>query len=149
MRKLAKLLLSGTILMGFSAVAMSQPDSPSLAEVVAHEPFASAYKHMLSTAQPLPSWVRNAAGPGTPAEQVQVAGKPSMLFWGCKAHDCSSEWIFVLYDPNAHSASGVFVENISGARGLERSSLRWLGDLNASKRDVLMKAISVQLDQGG
>ena len=87
---------------------------PYLFDVVKKPAYARALTSLLQGAPSLPSWTRNllsARGDyvGSPVAYVTVGGTRYELFNACKAHECDSSQVEVMFSPNGAQAwAGVY-----------------------------------------
>ena len=87
---------------------------PYLFDVIKKPAYARALTSLLQGAPGLPSWTRKLLSPrgdyvGSPVAYVTVAGTRYELFNACKAHDCDSSRVEVMFSPNGAQAwAGVY-----------------------------------------
>ena len=68
--------------------------------------FAKAYRSAVRDLE-LPTWTKRLAA-GTPAEVVDIGGKPHILTSACSQQGCHDERLYILFDLQAKKASGIF-----------------------------------------
>ncbi len=68
--------------------------------------FARAFRNAVRDLE-LPQWTKRLAA-GTPAEVVDIGGKPHILTSACSQQGCHDERLYILFDVQAKKASGIF-----------------------------------------
>lgn len=133
---------------GHAATTAAMPPAPAptyLHDLLQRPDFVKALD-ALHGAQGLPPWVRK-GGTATPAQTVQVDGKPMLLATACKPHDCPTERVALLYDAQDCAMWGLFAqrpEDLSPAVDPDDSSqdqLTWLGAPDQARRELLRDAL--------
>ncbi|VWC19104.1 Inhibitor of vertebrate lysozyme [Burkholderia arboris] len=106
---------------------------------------ASAAFDAMKKGHQLPAWVVR-GGTESPSITVSFGGHDVYVMTACKPHDCSSESIAVLYDPQKNEMYGV-LSTVSPKKGTER--LTWLniggGDESIDGRTILYAALTGSL----
>ncbi len=121
----------------------ARSDQTYLHDLMQKPAFADAF-HAMSGTDKLPDWVQQ-GGTATPAETVQVNGKPLLAAQACKPHDCPSEQILVLYDQDGGSMQGVFVRNPAAgpdAGADDQAEMTWLGDPDDATKAWLKQQVT-------
>lgn len=106
---------------GSAAHAEEQKPGPSLAQLMAQPAYVTAWKTMLGP-DLVPDWIKSFSetldGPPTPSIKVPVNGDNYTLGFTCKAQDCGSNQLYVLFAPGAKQAWGLLITGESN---------RWFG----------------------
>lgn len=128
-----------------TAAAMPGVKPAYLFDLLQQADFAKALD-ALHGAQSLPAWVRQ-GGTATPVRNIRVGGRSMSLATACKPHDCPTERVALLYDPQSHAMWGLFAqraENLPPAvdpRDSSQDKLAWLGEPDAAQRELLRNAL--------
>ncbi len=121
-----------------------EASGPYLHDLLKMPIFADAYRQLIAGAA-LPEWVRT-GGTSTPAQRVQVNGKPWLLTESCKPHDCPSEHVHVLFEPRSNTMVGMFVRDPGAAPQAsmhheDKTELIWLGAPDGQMKNALLHAL--------
>ncbi|MBU6492221.1 MAG: hypothetical protein KGQ45_05560 [Burkholderiales bacterium] len=122
----------------------SEASGPYLHDLLKMPMFADAYRQLIASAG-LPGWVRT-GGTSTPAQRIQINGKPWLLAESCKPHDCPSEHIHVLFEPRSDTMVGMFVRDPGAAPQAskhheDKTELIWLGAPDGQMKNALLHAL--------
>lgn len=113
--------------------------------VLQNEKTAPVFQSMLGkVAQP--EWLAKDATT-TPAMKASIGGKEFTVFYSCKAHDCSSEQMAVMYNAADNVMYGVIS---TSNEAMTTQDLIWLnlenGDDTIDSKTILFAALSGSLD---
>ncbi|MEB7538546.1 Ivy family c-type lysozyme inhibitor [Pantoea anthophila] len=135
-------LILGMTIFSLSALASSE-GVISIASLAAQPSTKTAFKK-LAGKMALPVWVTQ-GGVNSKNEKVVIKGKTYIVLNACKPHDCSSESMALLYNPDTKTMAGVLSsENEED----HTQTLRWLNipdELEIDGKTVLYASLSGSL----
>ncbi|SMG00008.1 Ivy family c-type lysozyme inhibitor [Burkholderia singularis] len=104
-------MLSAAALVASLAAPAAWADAPAKTDAwslsaILHDRAAKSAFDAMKKGQRLPAWVTKGATE-TPAHAVSFDGHDVYVMSGCKPHDCGSERIAILYDPQKKAMYGV------------------------------------------
>jgi hypothetical protein len=111
---------------------------PYLFDAIKKPAYARALTSLLQGAPGLPTWTRNLLNPrgdyvGSPVDYVTVGGTKYELFNACKAHECDSSRVEVMFAPNgARAWVGVYEAG---------KPITWLGAPSPAQQDAMKGAL--------
>lgn len=133
---MARLLLLMLLLLGGAAFAAEKTEGPYLFDLMKQPSYRAAWTGMLA-GETVPEWVESYAktldGPAIPSINIQVDGKPHLLGFVCKPHDCGDNQIYVLFAPDGVRAWGLLL-----MAGTQR---KWLGSPDQSVQDAILSGV--------
>jgi hypothetical protein len=130
--------LGWAIILASAAYALpATAADPYLFDVVKKPAYARALTSLLQGAR-LPSWTHNLLSPrgdyvGSPVDDVTIAGTRYELFNACKAHECDSSRVEVMFSPNGTQAwAGVYEAG---------KPITWLGAPSPAQQEAMKGAL--------
>jgi hypothetical protein len=133
-RRLRCAIILGSAVFALPAVAAD----PYLFDVVKKPAYSRSLIALLQGARGLPDWTRNLLSPrgdyvGSPIAYMTVAGTRYELFNACKAHDCDSSRVEVMFSPNGTRAwAGVYEAG---------KPIVWLGAPSPAQQEAMKGAL--------
>ena len=134
MRKLRWAIILASTVCALPAAAAD----PYLFDVIKKPAYARALTSLLQGASGLPGWTRNLVNPrgdyvGSPVHHVTIAGTRYELFNACKAHECDSSRVEVMFAPNGTQAwAGVYEAG---------KPITWLGAPGSAQQEAMKGAL--------
>jgi hypothetical protein len=130
--KIAAVFLSASLMLAGGAQAQ---ELPTLRSVIEGSKEAAIFQKMLGTVAP-PDWLKENSVE-SPGEKVRMGGKDYSVFTACKAHDCPSEQIAILYGAADSAMYGV-IRSADAVTSVEK--LTWL-NIGGGEESIDGKAI--------
>jgi len=129
-----------------AAASASAQDHPATFREIAADPAASAAFKAMAKGHRLPDWI-NGKTVESPGNEVMFGGDKVYVMSACKQHDCGSEQIAVMYDPEKKIMYGVLLVADPETRA-ERLTWMNLGAGNESidGRTILYAALTGSLE---
>lgn len=97
--------------------------------------YRKAYLVMMAGQKDLPSWLKEITGSGNyvtaPADKVTAGGATYLLINACKAHECDSSALEVMFSQGGAPAYALLIE--------DSKPRRWFGNPNAAQKAALSK----------
>jgi hypothetical protein len=131
--------LRWVILLAAAAYALpAAAADPFLFDVVKKPAYSRSLTSLLQGAGGMPNWTRNLVSPrgdyvGSPVDYVTVGGTRYELFNACKAHECDSSRVEVMFSPNGTQAwAGVYEAG---------KPITWLGAPSPAQQEAMKGAL--------
>lgn len=143
-----KKLMMAVALMGIllAATDASAQNHPATFREIATDPAAAAAFRAMSEGHRLPDWIHGKTVE-SPSHEIMFDGRKVYVLSACKQHDCGSEQIAVLYDPDGKIMYGLLLVADQKSR---TEKLTWLniggGKESIDGRTILYAALTGSLE---
>jgi len=123
------------VLLVAAAPALAEDKGPAMGELLKQPAYIYAWQGMVAGETP-PQWVKDYAatldGPPVPTITVPLDGETYTFGFTCKANDCETNQLYVLFAPEGRDAWGM----LGSADGIS-----WLGSPDQRIQDAITNAL--------